>query len=478
MSATTSIIARGLQRAWISIALSFIGFVSCAYADGVHTPAFERVQLSNGAVLILTERHDVPLITFQAVLRGGALADPADKLGLASLTVSLLEKGAAKRNALEFAQTVASVGGSIETGAATESDSISGSFLARDRALMVELLADMLQRPHLDAEEFSRLRDRDIEFIRAAKDSDLSSVLPIYADAALFGSHPYGRPVGGDESTLAKLTIADVQQFYAQQLGADRLILSVAGDFKTAEMKRLLTRAFGSWRKAQAPLPSITAPAHQTGRRVVLIDAPESVQSYFWAGNIGVARKDPRRAALDIVNTLFGGRFTSMLNVELRTRTGLSYGASSGFDRMSQPGHWGMTSFTRTETTIDAIDLALSLLDKLHAAGIEAPMVNSARAYVLGQYPLALETASQWSSQLAVLEFYGLDRHYIDDYPQALADVDVARARKVVDGVFPASSDLVLVVIGKASAIREGLKKYGPITEMKLSDPVFATAAR
>ncbi|HEU4604370.1 MAG TPA: pitrilysin family protein, partial [Steroidobacteraceae bacterium] len=289
-----------IANGWWTALICTVVFAIPAQAAGVQVPPFERVQLKNGTVLLLTERHDVPLITFQAVLRGGASVDPPAKLGLASMTVSLFAKGAGQRNALQFAQTVASVGGVIETDASTESTSVRGSFLARDRALMVELLADMLQRPHLDAGEFTQLRDRNIEFIRAVKDSDLSSVLPIYAEAALFGAHPYGRPVGGDETSLASLTIDDVRQFYAQQIGADRLILSVAGDFKTAEMKRLLARAFADWRKASQALPTIVAPAREHGRRVVLIDAPESVQSYFWAGNVGVARADPRRAALDI----------------------------------------------------------------------------------------------------------------------------------------------------------------------------------
>src|SRR4051812_7546938 len=326
INATLRRMARASRTLVVSAAMLVI--TTHAQAD-VRVPPHERIQLGNGAVLLLTERHDVPLINFQAILRGGAMVDPQAKLGLASMSVSLLEKGAGKRDALQFAQTVASVGGMIETDASTESTSVSGSFLARDRALMVELLADMLQRPHLDAAEFTQLRDRNIEFIRATKDSDLSSVLPIYAEAALFESHPYGHAVGGDETTLAALSIQDVQQFYAQQMGADRLILSVAGDFKPAEMKKLLTSAFGSWRKSAAALPPMTVPQPQKGRRVVLIDAPESVQSYFWAGNVGVARGDPRRPALDIVNTLFGGRFTSMLNTELRIRSGLTYGASS-----------------------------------------------------------------------------------------------------------------------------------------------------
>jgi predicted Zn-dependent peptidase len=442
-------------------------------ASAVKTPNFEKVKLPNGATLLLMERHDVPLISFTAVIRGGALSDPADRLGTSSLLASLLEKGAGNRDANTFAETVASVGGSIETGASTESISVAGSFLARDQKLMVELLADVLQRPRLEEEQFERLRDRSIEFIRAAKDSDRSALTPIYGAASLFGAHPYGRSVGGSEASLAAIKHTDIRQYYEDNVGADRVIIAVAGDFRTAQLKSLLSRAFANWRKAGKSLPAVGKQAEVSERRVLLVDAPDAVQSYFWCGDVGVARSDPRRASLDIVNTLFGGRFTSMLNTELRIRSGLSYGANSSFDRMSEGGSWELGSFTRTEKTIEAIDLALATLDKLHSGSIDADQLESAKSYVLGQYPLGLETASQWAYQLATLEFYGLDRSYIDDYGNKLAAVSLADAKRVIDEVIPTSQQLVLVVIGKAEAIRDGLRKYGPLTEVKLSDPEF-----
>jgi len=442
-------------------------------ASAVKTPGFEKVRLDNGATLLLMERHDVPLIAFSAVIRGGALGDPADRLGTSSLLASLLEKGAGNRDANTFAETVASVGGSIQTGASTESISLGGSFLARDQKLMVELLADVLQRPRLEEEQFETLRNRSIEFIRAAKDSDRSALTPIYGAASLFGTHPYGRSVGGSEASLAAIKHADVRQYYEDNVGADRLIIAVAGDFKTAQLKALLSNAFAKWRKAGKALPVVPKQSQVASRRVLLVDAPDAVQSYFWCGDVGVAKGDPRRAALDIVNTLFGGRFTSMLNTELRIRSGLSYGANSSFDRMSEGGSWELGSFTRTEKTIEAIDLAFATLDKLHTGSIDATQLESAKSYVLGQYPLGLETASQWAYQLATLEFYGLDRSYIDDYGNKLAAVTLDDARRAIDEVIPTSRQLVLVVIGKAAAIRDGLRKYGPLTEVKLSDPEF-----
>jgi zinc protease len=445
-----------------------------AKADsGVKTPPYERIELANGTVLLLMERHDVPLIAFDARVRSGARLDPRDRFGVANLLAGLLERGAGSRDALAFAEAVSAVGGAIQTSASAEAIGISGSFLARDKKLMVELLADMLQRPHLAPNELDVLRNRYIEFIRAAKDSQRDALTPIYAAAALFGTHPYGNPVVGSERSLANITIDDVREFYAAHVGGDRLIISVAGDFKTAEMRRLLTQAFAKWRKASAPLPPVAPPARIEGRRVVLVDAPDAVQSYFWIGNVGVARSDPRRAALDLVNTVFGGRFTSMLNTELRVRTGLSYGASSRFERLQQPGPWQMASFTRTETTIEAIDLALATLDRLHEAGLDTDMLASSRKYVLGQFPLSFETSAHWAAQLATLELYGLGHEHIDGYAAALNAVELTDAQRVIAEVFPKSDAVLLVVIGRAEALREPLKKYGPVTELRLADPVW-----
>lgn len=448
----------------------------CAFAagNGVKVPPYERVPLGNGAVVLLMERHDVPLIAFSAVLRGGAVSDPAGGSGVASLLAGLLQKGAGARDAVQFAETVASVGGQIETSVSTESISVNGSFLARDQQLMVELVADLLQRPRLEQAQFDTLRARQIEFIRAAKESDLGALAPIYGESELFAGHPYGRSVDGSEASLAAIKHADLQRYYQEQVGADRLILAVAGDFKAAQLKQRISRAFSGWRKAGTALPPLPKAERVASRRVLLVDAPESVQSYFWAGNVAVAKSDPRRPSLDVTNTLFGGRFTSMLNTELRIRTGLSYSASSRFDRLLQPGHWEMSSFTQTDTTIQALDLMLATLDQLHATGLDPKMVESGKSYVQGQFPLALETSEQWAAQLATLEFYGLDRRYIDDYSQQLGTLTAADSKKVIDEVFPPSTALAIVVIGNAGAIRDGLRKYGPITEMKLADPTFA----
>jgi len=456
-----------------SLCLAMAGGAFAADNVGVKIPANQRFVLPNGLTIVLLPKKDVPLIAFSGFVRGGALVDPQGKSGVASLVAGLLDRGAGKRSAFEFADAVEGVGGSFGATAGSESITFGGQFLARDRALMIELLADALMRPRFDADEFAKFRDRDIEFIKSAKDSDPSQLLGLYGRALLFGKHPYGRPQGGSERSLATLTQADVAAYHAAYFGADRTTLVFAGDLDARWMRQALTTAFGAWGKAKSAAPTLKPAPRVTGRRVLLVDSPGSVQTYFWLANVGVDRRYSGRPALDLVNTLYGGRFTSILNTELRIKSGLSYSASSGFSRGSVPGEFAIRSFTQTENTGKAIDLALQTLEALKHDPLAPEMLESSRAYVLGQYPTRLETAAHWATTLADLEFYGLGKDYIEGYGPALAKVDLAETAAVTADAFPRAEDLVMVLIGDASKIREMAAKYGPVTEMKISEPDF-----
>ncbi len=467
--------------AWV-IAATFVAAmwvasgVRAAEPVGVKVPAHQRFVLPNGLTIILVPKKEVPMIAFSGFVRGGSLADPAGKDGVASLVAGLLDRGAGKRSAYEFADAVEGVGGSFNAAAGAEAISVSGQFLARDRALMIELLSDALMRPRFDAGEFAKYRDRDIEFIKSAKDSDPEELLNVYGRALLFGKHPYARPQGGSERSLAAITQTDVANYHRANFGADRAVLVFAGDLDPRSMKQALTTAFGSWAKAKSTLPVLERAPRTTGRRVLLVDSPGSVQTYFWLANVGVDRRYSGRPALDLVNTLYGGRFTSILNTELRIKSGLTYGATSGFVRGTTPGEFYIRSFTQTDTTGQALDLTLDTLDKLKHGSIDGDMLESSRAYVLGQYPLRLETAAHWASALADLEFYGLGKDYIEGYGPALTKVDLAETSAVTADAFPRPTDLVLVLIGDAAKIRETAAKYGTVTEMKISQPDFTPA--
>lgn len=432
-------------------------------------PAHQRVVLANGLTLLTVPRPELPLLAFQLLLRGGALGDPPGRAGVASLTAALLDQGAGPRDAPAFAHSLEGAGGSFSATAHPECLSLSGQFLSQDRELMLELLGDALLRPRLAAAEFARQRERHIGQLRSLKDSDPSELLPHYGRALLFGAHPYGAPASGSEESLARLTRRDVLEYHRAHFGAERAVLAVAGDIEADWLRAEVERRFGQWGAAGVALPAPAPTVKLRRRRVLLVDAPGSAQAYFWLGATGVARGDPQRAALDVVNALFGGRFTSLLNTELRIRTGLSYGAASAFTRGRVAGEFAIRSFAETRHAGRAIDLALRALARLKRTGITQAMLDSSRAYLLGQYPLHLETAPDWAAQLADLELYGLEPGSIADYGPALQRVQLQDAQRVIRQVFPTGRQLALVVIGDAARLRGRLRRYGPVQELPLA---------
>ena len=195
----------------------------------VRVPEHERLVLDNGATLILLPRREVPLLACQVLLRGGSAVDPPAPPGAASLVAALLEKGAGGRDAYAFAETVEGAGGSFGAVAGPEAIAVRSQFLARDQGLMLELLSDALRAPRLEEREFEHLRERQIEFIKALKDSEPAELIDAYGRAMLFAGHPYARPVHGSESSLAQVTHAHARHYYRAHFGADRLILVLAG---------------------------------------------------------------------------------------------------------------------------------------------------------------------------------------------------------------------------------------------------------
>ena len=261
---------------------------------GVKVPANQRFVLPNGLTIVLVPKKDVPLIAFSGFVRGGALADPADKPGVASLVAGLLDRGAGKRSAFEFADAVEGVGGSFNAGAGAESDfgrrPVPG---ARSRA------DDRAAGGRADAPAFRRGTSSRATAIARSSSSSRPRIPILHSSSASTAAprcsaqHPFGRPQGGSERTLAALTQSDVVSYHAANFGADRATLVFAGDLDpevdAAGADHGIRRLGESRRRAAVgSSPRRASPA----RRVLLVDSPGSVQTYFWLGNVG------RRSAL------------------------------------------------------------------------------------------------------------------------------------------------------------------------------------
>jgi predicted Zn-dependent peptidase len=310
--------------------------------------------------------------------------------------------------------------------------------------------------------------------IKSDKDQALS-VLPLYFNAFLYGAHPYARPRDGDEKSLPTITRDGVVKFYRADYTPANTILAVVGDFDREEMERVLSRKFGSWTGPQGAAVDLSDQADVKGKRLLLVDKPDATQTYYSIGNIGVTRTNPDRVSIRVVNTVFGGRFASMLNTELRIKSGLTYGARSYFDQRKARGPFVISSYTRTETTEKAMDLTLEVVKRLHEKGFSQDELELAKSYIKGQFPPTVETSGQLASQLAQLEFYGLDEREIDDFYSKINAMTLEDAQRVIRQYFPLD-DLVFVVIGKAATIGPVVSKYAPqMKTVSISEAGFGT---
>jgi zinc protease len=438
--------------------LLLLTFAATLPAQKLQIPPHEKVVLKNGLTVLLLEKRGVPIVDVSALIKTGAIADPLGQEGLASITAGLLRKGSKSHTAQQFADDIDFIGGSFDADAGADYSSASAEFLTKDITKGFDLLSDAILHPTFPQDEVDKLLAQSIDGVKASKDS-ANAVIFDYYEGYLYDGKAYGRPTGGDEVSLAKIKRDSIVKFYETYYTPGNTILAVAGDFNAAEVKKKIEDTFGAWAAKPAPAVKWDSVAPSKGKRLLLVNKSDATQTFFVFGNIGTSATDPDRVAIRVVNTVFGSRFTSMLNEALRVESGLTYGAGSFFRSAKMPGPFAIYSFTRNETTDKALELALEILKKLHTGGLTAEQLASAKSYMKGQFPPTVETSAQLAHLIASNEFYGLTDDEVNLLDQRIDAVTPEIAKQVIAKHFP-SENLVFVLIGKSSEIAAGVKKF------------------
>ena len=443
-----------------------------ARGQGVKLPPHEKVVLPNGLTVLLLEKHSVPMVNIAGIVKTGSLADPAGMEGLASTTAGLLRKGTKTRTAQQFSEEIDFIGGSFGADAGADYSSFGAEFMTKDTAKGLDLVADALLHPTFPQEEVDKLLAQSVDGVKAAKDSARDVIFEYY-EGYLYNGKGYGRPTGGDENSLKRIRRDAIVKFYETYYTPGNTILVVAGDFQTEEMKKKIDAAFGGWTAKAAPAGKSEAAGTMKGKRLLLVNKSDATQTYFAIGNVGISAMDPDRVAVQVVNSVFGSRFTSMLNEALRVESGLTYGAMSFFSPEKEPGPFAMFSYTRNETTEKAIGMMLDVLKKLHAEGVNAEQLASAKSYLKGQFPPSIETAGQLANVIARHEFYGLGDDEVNERDQRIDAVTPEIAKQVIAKHFPLEN-LTFVLVGKSAEIAPVVKKFADKQDTKeISAPGF-----
>jgi zinc protease len=426
-------------------------------APAVHPPVPVQRQLANGMKVLYVRQPELPVVSAALVVRGaGTTQDPATLPGLASFTASMLDEGAAGKSALQIADALDLLGASLNPGASWDAATVNLYVLKKNFAAALGIMSDVVLRPDFNPSDLQRVRDERITNLTRARDEPTTIASNAFQSLVYGARHPYGR-FATVEATRT-LDRDRVTAFHHAAYRPENATLILVGDVDPS-MQPMIEQAFGGWRDmgaAQAAEGNLAAP--QIGAtRVYLVDKPGAAQSEIRIGHPGVARNTPDYFALQVLNSLLGGAFTSRLNMNLRETHAWTYGARSGFAMRQGAGPFVAQAAIVTAKTDSALVEFFSELNRVRTEPIPAAELEKAKRYVALGFPQDFETTEQVAGGLADLVTYGIDPSFLRSYVQNVMAVSAADVKRVADQ-YVRPGNAVVVVVGDRSKIEAGLR--------------------
>jgi predicted Zn-dependent peptidase len=430
----------------------------------VALPPIVTRELPNGLKLMIVEQHELPLADFVLVIRGGGTLDPATKGGVANLTSSMLTEGTASRNSLQIADQIAYLGIGLSAGSNWDASTVSLHTPTSQLDSALALFSDVVLHPSFPSEDFERVRKNRLTNLVQLKDRPTAIADQAYASILYGSEHPYGHNLIGTEASVKGMTTADLQSFYKSKFIPNNSTLIIVGDVNASEIENKIKALFGGWQRGAQTQFTFGNTPKANATTVYLIDKPGAAQSSFRIGSIGVPRSTKDYFALNVMNTILGGSFTSRLNQNLRETHGYTYGARSRFDMRQSAGPFTASAEIVAAKTDSSL---VEFMKELNAIRDIVPTVelSKAKRYLQLGMPGDFETTQQIANQLVPVVLYGLPLNYYNDYVaniEAVTQADVQRvAKQYID---PAS--LAIVIVGDRKNIEAGLKAInaGPIS--------------
>ena len=438
----------------VRVVLAVTILLCCLASSVVAAPLGQRTVLSNGIVLLASERRAVPIVTATMLIQAGALLDPPDKPGLANLTAELLMRGTRTRTASQLSEAIEFVGGSLSVEAGHDVALVSLSVLSRDLDLGLELLADILLQPTFGPEEIHRKVTEVVASIRRKQEYPAEVSAEALA-ALVFPGHPYGRPVEGTEASVAAITRDDLIRFHEAHYRPNRTILAVAGDVSPPDLVRRLETRLSAWTSGG---PSFTPPPAPIAlsRPVVRTMQRDVTQANITLGHLGVTRDNPDYYAVQMMNYILGGGVASRLTAKIREEKGWVYDVGSAFIPGKYAGTFSVTLQTRNETAHEAIEAVLAEMRRIREQPVGEAELRDAKAYLTGSFPLRLDTSGKLVRMLANIEYYGLGLDYVDRYASLINTVSVADIQRAAQRyLYPDRYALAVVADLNRAKIKE-----------------------
>ncbi|MDN7139006.1 insulinase family protein [Pseudidiomarina sp. 1APP75-27a] len=435
-------------------------------------PELTTFTLSNGLEVALAERHDVPTVQMRLVIDSGYASDFGGKVGTASYTMSMLREGTTSRDSLELSKELESLGTNLYASASLDNSTVSMDTLVTSLVPSLDIMADVLMNPAFSEEEIERKRGLWIESIKKEKAQPTSQAFRVLPQLIFGDNHAYSVPFtgSGTEASINSLTRADLVEHAETWLRPDISRLVIVGATTEAEIKPLLEQYLGEWTSpaTAAPEKQFTAVEPQQEARVYLIDQPGTPQSTIIAGHLAPSSNADNAEAIDVMNTILGGSFTSRLNMNLREDKGWSYGARSSWYAADEAGMMLATAPVQTDKTKESIQEILKefegYLGGNPATDEELEKVISNKTAKL---PGAYETKAALLGSIVNTLEKGKDMTWLENYGQRIRSLEVETIRGTADDVLRPNA-LTWVIIGDLSLIEDEVRSLNLGTVTKL----------
>lgn len=427
-------------------------------------PAIARHTLRNGLQVRTIEHHTVPVVTFVMQIAGGAGGDPRGREGLAAITADMADEGTGHFGAIEVSEELARIGALYDVDVGADATAFTLTTLSRFAERGAALLADLVVRPAMREEDFSRIRQLRLDRLRQLKD-----LPPALAERGflqlMYDRHPYGHLPIGTDGALRATTLDDAAAFHAATFRPSRATLIVAGAHAHDDLRRMSEVAFGGWGEPSDDVGDLPAAADVTPDaappRLAVVPREAAAQSELRIGHLATRRNTPDYQALLVMNAVLGGQFVSRINLKLREEKGYTYGARTGFDWRRGIAPFSLQASVHTATTAEAIRDSLVELEAIR--GVRPPTeseMSLAKASLTRGYPRNFETAQQVARAVAQLDLYGLPDSYFEDFTPGVNRVAAADVCRVAEHYIDPAR-LTTLVVGDYGAIAESVRGLG-----------------
>jgi len=436
----------------------------------------KRIALPNGLVIFLQEDHELPLVHGSLRIRGGSREEPADKIGLVSLYGQVWRTGGTQtKTGDELDDELEARGADVETGGGLDSTFASWDCLKESFDDVFAAWLDVLRNPEFRPDKLA-LAKNQLNTGIARRNDDAGGIAGREARKLGYGADsPYARVA--EYATVAAVTRDDLVAWHAATVRPNNLILGVVGDFDSKAMEATLRKALGSWRRGPRS-PRVDPPLHQPVPGVYFVPKDDVTQSQIRALHAGIRRDDPDFFAVEMMNEILGGGFSSRLVTNVRSKKGLAYavGGSVGAS-FDHPGLFQLSMGTKSGSTAAAIDALYQEVDNLLNNPPTDGELARARDSILNSFVFNFDTKREVMAERMLYEFYGYPADFLDRYRAGIEKVTAADVARVARAHVH-KDKLALLVVGKADDFDRPLSGFGPVTTLDITIPESSRAAR